>query len=128
MKWLSRTLLLGPYLTLVTSEKEFRRALKHLNVEDDTPYVRPGWQACTHTYVQKNGNVACVVALDVEQVGGSDPVDIAALLVHEAVHVWQAIEDTAGDRRNMFGTEGPAYGIQNISAFLMHEYKDRITQ
>ena len=128
MKWLERSLLQGGYLALVTSQKEYERALKDLKLEDHTtPYVRQGVQACTHSFTNVQGSIACIVAIDMEDAATRDPVDVAALLVHEAVHVWQATESGAG-KLGCFGDEGEAYAIQNISAQLMYAYKERLAK
>lgn len=125
-KWLERSLLTGAYLTLVTSQLEYENALKHLKLAyGGEPFVRPGWQACTHTFHNTHGSLACIVGLDMEDARGRNPIDVAALLVHEAVHVWQAVEESAG-RLGCFGTEGEAYCIQNISTQLMGAYAERL--
>lgn len=126
VKWLERSLFTGGYLTLVTSQKEFEQALKHLNIppEGET-YVNPDSHATTHSYSNVNGTVAFIVGLDIEFAATYSPIDVAALLVHEAVHVWQNTESGAG-KLGCFGTEGEAYFIQNISAELMRAYKEKI--
>lgn len=124
-EWLTRTLLVGPHLILVTSQAEFKKALKDLNLTDDDKFVPNGWHACTHTFKTNEGSIACIVGLDMEHAARMEPIDIAALLVHEAVHVWQYTERAAGVG-NPFGDEGEAYGVQNISAALMRAYVEKI--
>ena len=123
--WLSRNLLFGGYLALVTSQKEFDRALANIKVTEKIEYVPNGWPACTHTFDNVKGSIACIVALDLARCAEEDPIDVAALLVHEAVHVWQHNEGKAG-KLGCFGDEGEAYAIQNISTRLMGEYARRI--
>ena len=124
--WLERKLLVGGYLAFVTSQEEYELALKEISCPDcEDKFVPNGWPACTHSFDNVNGSVACIVALDMERAAEEAPIDVAALLVHEAVHVWQANETAAG-KPGCFGDEGEAYAIQNISTRLMAAYADRL--
>lgn len=124
--WHDRKLLMGGYLAFVTSQEEFDQALKDMECHDyETKFVPNGWPACTHSFDDVNGSVACIVGLDMARAAEQDPIDVAALLVHEAVHVWQHNESSAG-KLGCFGTEGEAYAIQNISTQLMTEYARRL--
>lgn len=124
--WLERGLFTGGYLAFVTSQEEFDQALKDNNITDyKEDFVPNGWPACTHSFDNVNGSVACIVALDMERAAQEDPIDVAALLVHEAVHVWQTNETAAG-KMGCFGHEGEAYAIQNISTRLMHSYTKKL--
>lgn len=51
-----------------------------------------------------------------------DPVQVAALLVHEAVHIKQAILEYFGEAN--VGDETEAYMVQRISQDLMNMYVD----
>jgi hypothetical protein len=66
--------------------------------------------------------MACVVALRVTD--GRTAIEIAGLLVHEAVHVWQHYAESIGERNP--GAEQEAYAIQAIAQELMAEYARRI--
>ena len=124
--WLARGLFQGGFLAFVTSQEEFEQALKDIEVTDyQDLYVPNGWPACTHSFDKVNGSVACIVGLNMELAAQQDPIDVAALLVHEAVHVWQTNEDAAG-KMGCFGSEGEAYAIQNISTRLMTAYADKL--
>ena len=123
--WLDRKLLLGGYVAFVTSQTEFEQALVDIKVTDKPDYVPNGWPACTHSFELSSGELACIVALDLEKAAQEDPIAVAALLVHEAVHVWQQNESKAG-KLGCFGDEGEAYAIQNISTNLMVEYSRRV--
>ena len=124
--WLQRTLLTGGYLAFVTSQEEFERALKEIECTDcDEPFLLKGCPACTHHFDNVNGSVANIVAFSMEAAAKEDPIDVAALLVHEAVHVWQNTEKRAG-KLGCFGEEGEAYAIQNISTRLMSAYVEKL--
>lgn len=124
--WLERSMFSGGYLAFVTSQEEFVEALEEIKCNDAPGlFVPNGWPACTHTFSNVNGSIACVVALDIKQAAEEDPIDVAALLVHEAVHVWQENEKAAG-QLGCFGHEGEAYSIQNISTRLMTAYAKRL--
>lgn len=120
MVWLDRTLLLGPRLALVTSEKGYRKVLREIGVVDDPhPFCEPHWHGCTHSFDTDDGLV-CVVALQLPAIAARDPIGTAALLVHEAVHVWQRTRAVIGPGE--CGAEMEAYAIQNISTHLMRAY------
>jgi len=123
MEWLDHSLLYGPKFCLVTSQKEFERICKRNGLPDQgDPYVQEGWNAATHWW--KNGaEVVCIVALNMEAAAQMLPINVAALLTHEAVHVWQHAERAIG---NVTCDEMEAYAIQNISARLMEAYAERL--
>lgn len=124
--WLERKMFQGGYVGFVTSQAEFEVALKDINLHDHKEaFVPSGWPACTHTFENVNGSIACIVGFDMEKAAEQDPIDVAALLVHEAVHVWQHNESAAG-KLGCFGDEGEAYAIQNISTRLMSAYVEKL--
>lgn len=124
--WLERGMFVGGYLALVTTQEEFVEALKDIECTDYTDaFVPNGWPACTHSFDNVKGSVACIVGLDMQKAAEQDPIDVAALLVHEAVHVWQTNEKAAG-KLGCFGDEGEAYSIQNISTRLMTAYAEKL--
>ncbi len=124
-KWLDRRVAApGPYLALVLSQAEFDAALKHLKVPLGARYLNSDHSNATaHTFEGKHG-LACVVALG--DVGVRSGVEIAGLLVHEAVHVWQWHCDYLGEHRP--GTEQEAYAVQAIAQELMAEYSRRVSE
>lgn len=122
-KWLDRRVAApGPYLALVLSQGEFDAAMKACK-QPTGPYLStPRADATAHTFNNAKGETVVVVALgDTSKRSG---VEIAGLLVHEAVHVWQEHCANIGERR--CGVEQEAYGIQGISQELMAEYARRI--
>jgi len=122
-KWLNRDWCAsGPYLTLVLSQAEFDAELKKLKVPSGTPYVSTTHaNATTHFLESSNGAQCAIVGLGpYEKRSG---IEIAGLLVHEAVHVWQAYCDNIGETHP--GAEQEAYAIQNIAQQLMWEFERR---
>jgi hypothetical protein len=118
MKWLDRRIAApGPFLALCTTEKQYLKAMKHLTIKHPNDWINPGANATTHHCVKGNGDIACIVCIDA---GDHNQTEIAGLLVHEAVHVWQEYAARIGESRP--GSEQMAYGIQSIAQELLHEY------
>lgn len=124
-KWLDRRISApGPYLTLCLSEDEFNRELKRLAIKESVPWVKtPQAQATVHFLTNQKSDTCAIVCLrDYEN---RNPVEVAGLLVHEAVHVWQDYAERIGERQP--GTEQEAYAIQAIAQELMAEFARRMT-
>lgn len=123
MRWLDRELVTGPYLGLATTEVQFHKAMRHCKVarENWPAWVSEGADATTHTFANKDGNTACMVCIRPRE--GHTPIKIAAILVHEAVHVWQEHCERIGERNP--SPEFEAYSIQAISQRLMQAYADQ---
>lgn len=123
-KWLDRRIAHpGPYLTLCLSEGEFFQAMKHCKIQNPGPWIsRDAAQATAHhLYNDKGEQVVVVCMRDWEN---RDPIEVAGLLVHEAVHVWQEYVDNIGEQHP--GREQEAYGVQAIAQELMAEFARRI--
>jgi hypothetical protein len=120
-RWLDRALLIGPRVAFVASPAQFKAAKRRAGVQCDGPWLEPGWHGCTHAYADSAGQLVCIVAIDLQAAQQMDPIDVAALLAHEAVHVWQRTAAFIGGESEL-GREMPAYAIQNISAQLMRAY------
>lgn len=115
----------GPYIVLCLSERDFRTALRELNVPKDRS---PAWvdacaSAACHTFTREGAMPTCVVCL--RDAFGEDPIVVAGLLVHEAVHVWQTARE-ALTPTSAPGIELEAYAIQNISQELMRAFRDQL--
>lgn len=121
--WLDRRIAApGPHLALCLSEKEFRAAIAPLKSASIPRWVSS--DATTHFFTNSEGKTCCVVCMGE---GWKDrlPVEVAGLLVHEAVHVWQSYCEDIGER--LPGLEQEAYGIQSIAQELMAEFARRTT-
>lgn len=122
--WLERRVAKpGPYLTLCLSEEELRTATKKLT-DDRMPFPMSG--ALCSTFTNRRTNELCaVVSLSLVAQEHRNAIEMAGLLVHEAVHVWQAYAKHMGETNP--GDEQEAYAIQAISQELMAEYARRIS-
>lgn len=122
-RWLDRRIAApGPYLTLCLSEAELAAAVMHLRYPHAVPWVARGKQGTVHTVENPQGELVCIVLLDGWQ--GRDPIEVAGLLVHEAVHIWQQYADRIGEDNP--GREQEAYAIQSIAQELMAEFARRM--
>lgn len=123
-KWLDRRVACpGPYLTLCLNEAEYRKAMNHLRIEGFGPWIKSDVaHATTHQCTNPKNQPACVVCMrDWE---GRHPVEVAGMLVHEAVHIWQFYADAIGERDP--GDEQEAYAVQCIAQELMAEFARRM--
>lgn len=118
MKWLDRRIACpGPYLALCTSEKQYKKILKHLKIKTNNLWINSKANATTHVFDNNSGELCCVVCIDAKH---NNKVEAYGLLVHEAVHVWQEYVQRIGEHTP--GNEQMAYGIQSISQELINEF------
>lgn len=122
-RWLDRRIALpGPFLALALSQEEFDSLLRHCGQQPGVPLVKnERSHATTHVLTSSKG-LACIVALRGWETRSG--IEIAGLLVHEAVHVWQ--EYAAGMGEHTPGVEQEAYAIQSIAQELMAEFARRV--
>ena len=122
--WLDRRVAApGPYLTLVTSQDEFDAVLRHCKMPLGTPYLSSARaDATAHFFDNQRGDSVAVVALG--DTTGRSGVEVAGLLVHEAVHIWQTYRENIGETHP--GREQEAYAVQSIAQELMAEYARRL--
>ena|SRR6218665_3856738 len=123
VEWLDRRIGAdGPHLALCINAEEFAQAMDYLNVD-----VRPAWiknkhsHATTHHFDNEDRGLCCVVCISGFE--GREPIEVAGLLVHEAVHVWQAHAERIGESNP--GDEQEAYAVQCISQELMAAFARR---
>jgi hypothetical protein len=122
-EWLSRDIAApAPYYTLVLSQEEFDAELKRLKIPLGTPYISTTHANATTSFLTSTKGAHCaIVALGPWE--GRSGIEIAGLLVHEAVHVWQEYAEHIGERTP--GSEQEAYAIQSIAQRLMGEFARR---
>jgi hypothetical protein len=118
--WLDRHLITGPVLVLCLTEAAFGVVMRDCKIprNDWGPWIQEGANATMHSLTDSVGEMVCAVCLQT-----NDKVvatQIAGLLVHEAVHVWQKWRESIGEKEP--SKEFEAYGIQQISQRLMHAY------
>jgi hypothetical protein len=123
VKWLDRRISApGPYLCLCLSEQEYRAAMKDLKQEQVGPWIKTPQADATAHHIYNTDGIAVVVCLNGWE--GRNSIEIAGLLVHEAVHAWQEWCDFYGESSP--GCEQEAYAIQGISQELMAEFARRL--
>ena len=119
--WLNRSLIDGPFLVLCLSPEAFEDAMNDLELPAaDRPrtWLVEGFNACVHHLTPPGRDRANVVCLG--DTTGRDALEVAGLLVHEAVHCFQRTCLWAGEDRP--SEEFEAYAIQNIAMRLMDSY------
>lgn len=122
IRWLERSMLFSPYLTLVTSEAEYAAALKHLkrNTGDEDGWLANAAHAEVKTFTNQHGEVVCVVSIRPTM-----PVlDAALTLGHEALHIFRRFCDHIGEESP--GEEMEAHCIKSIAVSLTDEYVRRV--
>lgn len=125
-QWLYRDLIVGPYVTLCLTEKEFHTELRRMSPKITPPaFLQTSHaHATAHHFENQKGDLCCVVCLG--DCSGRRGVEVAGLLVHEAVHIWQEFAARIGE--NSPSAEFEAYAIQSIFQRLMAEFERRITK
>lgn len=122
MNWLDRAVVVSPYYTLCLTERTYRQALRHLKVPKKNwqPFVTPKKNATVHAYYCGPKLCSIVCMKDYE---GKDPITIAGLLVHEAVHIWQHMCDAMNESAPSIEFE--AWSIQWIAQQLMWSFVEQ---
>jgi hypothetical protein len=123
-RWLDRRIAApGPYLALCLCEEEFKTALASLKSKAWPAWIKnPHSDATTNLLVNEDGKTCAVVCIRGWE--GRDPIEVAGLLIHEAVHVWQEYCDGIGEHSP--GAEQEAYAVQAIAQELMAEFARRM--
>lgn len=97
---------------LVISEKQFKRLTTKLGIYDSS-YMPSGALACCSIYEEQGIAIVCLKE-------EASPEESISLLIHEAVHLWQAHCRWIGEDKP--GDETEAYAIQKIASELIREY------
>ena len=128
LKWCDRTLSIGThYFTLCTSEKLFKKAMKHLRIpKKSRPAFVSDWlsNGTVHFFDNTNDRQKSAV-ICIRGGNGRNRAEIYGLLVHEAMHLWREVRETLGEREP--SSEFEAYAVQNIAQQLFREL-DRQTK
>lgn len=119
--WCDKALVVSPiYFALCLNPKAFRRELKHLKVPHSAwPEFIHNSQShgTTHHFERKGKRCAIVCVRDTHKHSAEA---VTGLLIHEAVHIWQAIRDDLGEHKP--SAEFEAYALQNISQELITKF------
>lgn len=127
-EWLDRTLVMSPYyIGLCLSEADYVSVLDHCGVK---PENRDAWDmgnahARMRHFLDDEGKPIAVVTMDKDFAKTKTGCQVAALLCHEAVHIFQRIRDRIGE--TVPSDEFMAYSIQNIAQALMESYVRQAT-
>lgn len=114
----------SPYFTLVRSEADYLLAVAHCQQSSQSLWVGGVGQARCHYLPHPDGNLCCIVAIDVRS--DNTLLEVYGLLVHEAVHISQSHFEDIGELRP--AREQQAYAVQMIAQELMFEYDRQVTQ
>jgi hypothetical protein len=121
-KWIDRALIISPvYYTLCTDEKDFYKQLKKINmpVSEQPEFNVDGAGATTHTFVGADREGYAIVCVPIRK--DVTNAEMAAMIAHEAVHVFQYILKLMGEDNP--SVEFEAYSIQMITLQLLSEYE-----
>lgn len=120
IKWCRRSAFQLPlFYTAVFTERAFHREMRRLGVpQGSATFLNPNADATTQFFHNPDkGEIAIVCMPDTHD---KDGIQIACLLVHEAVHIWQHACRILGETQP--SDEFEAYNIQTISQELMDLY------
>lgn len=125
-RWLDRRIAHpGPYLALCLSDEAFQTAMRRLNIKNPPEWIKtPRAHATVHHCNNSENELCCVVCMVFEP--HRDSIEIAGLLVHEAVHIWQEYASIIGETNP--GREQEAYAVQCIAQELLAEYRRQLME
>lgn len=122
--WLDRRIAHpGPHLALCLYMNEYIAAMRHCRIMDPPDWMGNNYSsALVHFLTNPDNDPVAIVCLRGWQ--GRNPIEVAGMLVHEAVHVWQKYAERIGE--HVPGKEQEAYAVQNIAQELMAEFARRV--
>lgn len=110
---------------LCLSEKSFRTELRRLKVLEHVPFLKTTHSNATvHYFDGPEGGHIAIVCMDLAEARQRDPLEVVGLLVHEAVHLFQADCERRGE--DAPSKEYEAYAIQQISQNLLGAYREAL--
>lgn len=120
--WCRRDILVTPYyFTIALDEESYYAELKKLGIHVSLwgDFVGERSDATCHFYNNSKLNKdICIVCIKGWE--KRDPIDLVGLLIHEAVHIFQATCSSIGETSP--SSEMEAYSIQLISMELMDKF------
>lgn len=123
--WLDRNLItLHACFALCLTEASFQRELKRMKMPRASwPnfLLTPHANATCHEFETQSGQVSFIVCIEIRR--NVTATQVYALLVHEAVHIWQAYCRRIGEEKP--SAEFEAYAIQWLSQQLMQSLIDQ---
>jgi len=122
IKWIGRELVMSPYcIGLCKSKKQFEAELDRRKAPllERTEWVDDGKDGKTHFFEgTKDNDLSCIVCIKKKK--SIEYTSVLGLLVHEAVHIWQAVKDELNEKEPSLEFE--AYSIQAIAQRLIEAY------
>lgn len=123
VRWLDRRICApGPHLCLCLSESAYLAAMQHIGISSPSAWISTIQANATAHHVASPKGLAVVVCMP--EYRDRDPIEVAGLLVHEAVHAWQEWCNFYGESAP--GREQEAYAVQSIAQELMADYARQI--
>lgn len=126
-KWLDRCAVQLPYCyRLCVTEKEFHKEMKRLGVPKGN---WPSFLAATHAdatshfFNHADGGKCAIVCMHKETKQERSKDECFGLLVHEAVHIWQACREVIGEKEPSMEFE--AYSMQRIAQNLIWSWMEQ---
>lgn len=126
-RWLDRSLFTSPvYFTLCTSEKHFHAELRRAKLPRNEwpPFLRNSHAHATAHYIEHLASGRTLTFVCIHPAPERDQLEVVGLLVHEAMHLWQWIQERIGERAP--SAEFEAYAVQGISQSLLGEYRRQV--
>lgn len=122
--WLDRDVFTAPFdFALFTNEADYLAGMAKTEVGRKRwpEFVPENSLACVHQFYDGLDRPLAIVCINESTRYSS--IQIAATLVHEAVHLWQMAMELVGETKP--SDEFMAYGIQKLSQTLMYEYAEQ---
>lgn len=113
---------------LCTDEKQYEAELERLRVPhaDRSPFISNSHSHATAHHLDNKGTGKTCVIVCMRPGAARTGIEIAGLLVHEAVHIWQEIRRNIGEHEP--SSEFEAYSLQTIAQELMWLYREQIVK